>query len=268
MKILFIFLFSFNGCSDSFKKRSIYDLSIFRKIISINELKSELVSTPPVIPPTTPVTPPAIPVTPVTPPVTPNINKYIFVTVSTHNGRFGIDPALASNGAVNGNGNAIEEVDQFCRKDKDLFFTNLPGNSTEYKALITEGNIRRACSTANCSGGNSESIDWVLKPDTIYYRSSVNIDTVLFKTDASVGIFKFISGNTLTNSIDINGANSWWTGFGQDWTTFGSSNGNCSDWLNPGSGTVGVGNSVNATSIDSLNLLNCNTQFKIVCVRQ
>jgi hypothetical protein len=247
MKILLIILFCFYSCSESFKKRSIYDLSISRKIIALNSVK------------------PAITPTPI---ASPNLNKYIFVTVSTHNARFGIDSTLALNGAINGNGNAIEEADQFCRKEKDLNFSTLSGTAIEYKALIVQGIIRRACSTPNCSGGITESIDWVLKPDTTYYRSTASADIILFKTDLSVGVFKFIAGNTLTNPFEVSGANFVWTGFGQNWTEANSSFGNCSDWNNIGIGTVGALSSITATSLDDTLGQNCNALHRLVCVRQ
>lgn len=247
MKIILIIFFSFNACSESFKKRSIYDLSIFRKIIAMNSIK-------PVVTPT--------------PTVTQNLNKYIFVTVSTHNARFGIDSSLALNGAVNGNGNSIEEADQFCTREKDLNFSTLAGAASEYKAMIIQGTIRRACTTANCSGGITESIDWVLKPETTYYRSTAGMDIILFKTDVSAGVFKFISGNTMTNPFEGSGVNFAWTGFGQNWTEANSSSGNCSDWINPGTGTVGALNSLSASSLDDTLGSSCNLLHRLICVRQ
>ncbi|MCG6139834.1 DUF1554 domain-containing protein [Leptospira mtsangambouensis] len=38
--------------------------------------------------------------------------------------------------------------------------TNKPTSTTVYKALVSDGIKRRACSNANCSGGTSEHIHW------------------------------------------------------------------------------------------------------------
>ncbi|PJZ81259.1 DUF1554 domain-containing protein [Leptospira meyeri] len=42
-----------------------------------------------------------------------------------------------------------------------------PSGGGTYKAMASDGTTRRACSTANCSSGTSEQINWVLKTNTI-----------------------------------------------------------------------------------------------------
>ena len=123
-----------------------------------------------------------------------------------------------------GNVGGIAGADTFCMTD-----SNTPALGT-YKAFLVDGTNRRACSTANCSGGISENIDWVLKPDTLYYRS--NSSTPIMTTN-SAGIFVF---GTLTNSF-LTTTDDYWTGLEADWTPRGS---NCSLWT---SASGGIGSS-------------------------
>ncbi|PKA12234.1 hypothetical protein CH372_10220, partial [Leptospira meyeri] len=92
---------------------------------------------------------------------------------------------------------------------------NKPSGSHTYKALISDGIKRRACSTANCSGGTSEHIDWVLKPNQQYKRKD---GTTIIGTTNANGIFV----SSLTNVIDpdmFDGASDHvFTGVNADWT--------------------------------------------------
>lgn len=183
------------------------------------------------------------------------VKKYVFVSNSTHNGQFN---AVAAN--------AITSADAFCATEKDSNFSAIPGTGTEYKAMLASGTIRRACSTANCSGGSSEHINWVFASDTEYYKSVSGSDVLVFKTIANSGTINLSSNNL--NSGFSSTAGTIWTGFNQDWVT----DFNCVSWTsNSGvqSGLVGNATAVNNTAVDTDTIGNpCNTLNKVLCVRQ
>ena len=82
--------------------------------------------------------------------------------------------------------------------------SNYPGSGT-YKALITDGTNRVACTSANCAtGGAGENINWVLTPSTEYFRTD---GTTEIGVTTSAGIFSF----PLSNAITASGVA--WTGF-------------------------------------------------------
>lgn len=96
-------------------------------------------------------------------------------------------------------------------------------NSSNYKAMLVDGMSmnRVACITPNCSGGLTEQIDWVLKPNQMYQRSD---GTVIATTNAD-GIFNF--STALVNSISAT-SNVAWTGMLNDWT---ADSDNCKGWM-------------------------------------
>jgi len=98
----------------------------------------------------------------------------IFVTSNGHVGDFANDPLLSGS-------NAIEKADTFCNNDP-----NKP-NDSYYKALIVDGINRDAVSLT----------DWVLEPNTTYYRPYNNI--VIGET-IGTAIFPVLY-QQLTNSI-------------------------------------------------------------------
>jgi len=98
----------------------------------------------------------------------------IFVTASVHVGDFANDPLLAGS-------NAIEKADSFCNID-----SNKP-NTSVYKAMIVDGTIRDAKTLTN----------WVLMPNTTYYRSHGDVE---IDTTTSSAIFPVLYAN-LTHSI-------------------------------------------------------------------
>ncbi|HMZ37651.1 MAG TPA: DUF1554 domain-containing protein, partial [Leptospiraceae bacterium] len=133
-----------------------------------------------------------------------------------------------------------------------------------YKALIVDsvGN-RRACATSNCSGGISENISWVLRPNQAYVRADGS--TPVMQTN-SAGIFDFNLGN-LTNSIDGT-TNRFWTGLATDWTVAAATH--CSDWTSSSgvvNGERGFPNNVTAAAISS-GAVACNAARAILCVEQ
>jgi hypothetical protein len=240
MKLLFLFLLLSFNCAKEFSDDKLFDLSILRKLLVTRVVTSSTASTPTTI--------------------TANTNKYIFLTVSTHNGNFNNDSSLATNGAVNGNTNGIEEADQFCLNEKNTNFSSLPGEANTYKAFLVDGTNRVACTTANCSGGISESNGrWILSANTPYYRFDNGANTLLFTTGSS-GIFSF----PITNSFDTSTTNIW-TGLLNDFTldftctvAWGSTG---------GTATRGSTGSITNTAISNATS-SCSTSLKILCVRQ
>ncbi len=166
----------------------------------------------------------------------------IFVTASFYNGSLG----------------GVSGADNKCMSD-----SNKPDSNT-YKALIVgdEGGqvTRSACSTANCGGGSSENVNWVLKPNTTYYRSD---GTTKIMTTNSSGIFVF---GTLDN-LFLNAPNgTWWTGLNSDWTT--NSN-NCSGWTSTsGNGIVGGIGITDSQAISGSSPIACTFSYHLVCVEQ
>lgn len=142
--------------------------------------------------------------------------KKVFVTASSFDG------------AMSG----LTGVDSRCAMD-----SNKPATGT-YKAFISDGTNRIACTTDNCSGGASEHKDWVLAADTTYTRVD---GTVLFTTN-SVGIVTSVLSNKITES-----ASSYWTGISG--ATFKSSTNNCGSWNSNSSsysGAVGSGSNIDS----------------------
>lgn len=167
-----------------------------------------------------------------------DVIKKIFVTSSSYNGNMG----------------GVAGVDARCMSD-----VNYPGSGT-YRALIADGANRVACTTANCSGGASENVDWVLEPYTTYVRSSGG--ATLFQTNAA-GIFVF---GAMTNSF-TGTAQTYYSGLNGDWTTaIGLT---CSQWTSTaGNFRYGVGNATNSQSI-AMGALSCADNFwRLYCVEQ
>lgn len=121
-----------------------------------------------------------------------------------------------TSGLLNGL-NGAADSDVMCNGD-----ANKP-NTGVYKAVLHDGTVRRACSTANCGGGAAENIDWAFRPSTLYRLSAL---TSVLTTNAA-GIFVF---GTLTNAFS-SGANYYGTGLDADWTSAV----NCSNWASTNS---------------------------------
>lgn len=128
------------------------------------------------------------------------------------------------------------------------------------KALLVDGTIRVACTTANCSGGATEHTDWILAPNQAYFASISN--NHIFTTNEN-GVFVF---GKATNPIEAIG-NKYWSGLEADWTTSPSI---CTGWTdntNTGNGAVGQSDRFNQELI-SRGLQGCNADLPLVCVEQ
>ncbi len=150
---------------------------------------------------------------------------------------------------------AIERADDFCNQDY-----NKPNNST-YKALMVDG-INRSASPV---------IDWVLLPDTIYYRQDGQ--TVIGQTN-SLSIFSGLDQYSgLVNSISSEGAAAW-TGIG-DYSDFSVDAENCTQWSTSDSsarGQVGLshlegGGAFYQGTAETFNL-RCSSLRSLYCVEQ
>ena len=139
--------------------------------------------------------------------------------------------------------------------------SNKPSGGT-YKALVVDGTNRIACTTANCSGGTSEHIDWVLKPNKEYRRTDGS--TVIGTTNSN-GIFSFPISNGVdeynsgTFSITVSALESNWTSSTDDCTNFSLT-----------SGDYGTSNfsETDTTFIDWATSSCTGSALHVVCVEQ
>lgn len=125
--------------------------------------------------------------------------------------------------------NGIAAADYICNNDPDK--PSAVPNGTTYKAMIVDGSTRIACTTANCSTGVKEHIDWVLQANTTYQNA--NGDKI--STNAN-GLFTFPTANPIIPQ------NKWlshfvWTGLTTSWI----SGSNCNGWRSSGSDTGEAG---------------------------
>ncbi len=172
----------------------------------------------------------------------------MFVTAATYNGVLG----------------GVTGADAKCASD-----TNKPSTGT-YKAMLVDGTNRVACTTANCSGGISENVNWVLKANTAYTRT----DGTAIGTTNSAAIF-----TTLTNAVTTSPTyNEYRTGMAfsstPDWKAHAT--GHCTNY-SASSGTGVCGNASSSaistgggTSSNFLytNGTSCGTSVALLCVEQ
>jgi hypothetical protein len=136
---------------------------------------------------------------------------------------------LSSYSVPSGYIGGISAADAYCQRDRKC-----PALGT-CKAMIVDGPTRAACTTANCSGGTNEHIDWVLQAHRTYVMTD---KTTEIGTTNDNGIFDF----PLINSISIRDEYAW-TGLLADWT-IGTS---CAGWWSKSSskfGSLGVTDSI------------------------
>ena len=130
----------------------------------------------------------------------------IFSTPETHIADFANDPTLTG-------ANGIEKADDFCNK------SSAKPNNSAYKALLVDGINRDPVSLT----------DWVLQPDTDYYRNHNNI---LIGRTSNLSIFS-VTFVALSNSVSNNFYDEWnyrvFTGIA-DIDTFATTGTNCTGW--------------------------------------
>lgn len=172
-------------------------------------------------------------------------NPRMFVTASTFLSPFGGSAAAA-----------LAAADSGCMSD-----ANKPSGGGTYKALVASS-LRSACTTANCSGGATENISWILRANTTYYRSD---GVTVIGTTNSAGIFPFPLANSISTAMDP-----YMTGLLTDWTTAAD---NCADWI---SGNAGLGfrtgytagTSAAAIDMGAGSVTPCDQSSYLVCVEQ
>ncbi len=176
----------------------------------------------------------------------------IFVTARTHPADFANDPYL------NGN-DAIQKADDFCNTDP-----NKPAPGT-YKALIVDG-VRRDATTRT---------DWVLQPNTRYYRSHGDVE---IGTTTSASIFG-AGYAPLTNPVepaptpDTGQMGSWkwvWTGISSA-MSFAADGDTCSGWSDASyasSGWTGVSHFADQNAFANGRWSCVNVWFNLYCVEQ
>jgi hypothetical protein len=154
-----------------------------------------------------------------------------------------------------GNLGGISGADTKCLTDSNNPLG--PGNGN-WKAMVVDGSARRACTTDGCSGGLSEQIDWVLKPNTTYARP----DGTIIATTNPVGLFTFPLNNAIAQLSGVYA----WTGLDSFWQTTTT---HCGGWNNDTSqngawAEVGV---VTSQAIYS-NAIVCSNAYRLYCVEQ
>jgi len=160
---------------------------------------------------------------------------------------------FVSNAFNNGNLGGIAGADTICLTDT----ANPMGQGNgSWKAMLAGGG-RQACSTATCSGGAAENIDWALKPNTTYIRPN---GFVIGKTNPA-GILPF----PLNGIISELATTFTWTGLAGDWTT-GST---CSGWAVEPTGSGDRGQ-VDKNDPQAINFApdTCGTSQRLYCVEQ
>ncbi|WP_265390924.1 DUF1554 domain-containing protein [Leptospira kanakyensis] len=150
----------------------------------------------------------------------------------------------------------ISGADAICMNDAKK--PTLPRRAL-YKAFLVDDVNRIACTTNNCgTGGASENKDWILKPNTSYFRAA---DMTKFTITDGSGIF-----NSQLVHVDVNVLTNTLTGLNATgWTTF--TNNHCNRWTN-GTGTGNVAVAQNSVSVFTSVLGDCSAPSVILCVEQ
>ncbi len=176
----------------------------------------------------------------------------IFATSADHTGDFLNDPLLPGN-------HAIEKADYFCNQD-----ANKP-NGSIYKALLVDGIYRDPVSFT----------DWVLLPNTTYYRPLGDTE---ISTTTSSAIFPVLNQD-LINSVEID---NWiyppgsidpyiWSGI-SDLDTYATDGArNCNNWTSGmyDQGIYGIGYETTYRAISTVSIsIDCSSKLRLYCVEQ
>lgn len=162
----------------------------------------------------------------------------------------------------NGNLGGIAGADALCMAD-----LNYPGSGT-YKALITDGGSRHACTTGNCTGGIAENLDWVLAPNTAYVRDAVTpsgITLIAITNDA--GIWLAPLNDTYRLAVGADQAARVWVGHDSAWLATAN---DCSNWSDGTAGSDGNHARQDAVDSEAINYSNqlCSDTNPLLCIEQ
>lgn len=150
---------------------------------------------------------------------------------------------------------SVTQADALCRTD-----SGYPGFGAVYRAFLVAPGQRIACTTANCGGGPSEHLNWILHANTIYRRLSTM--AAVMETNAN-GIFVF---GTLSAPV-WDGVPGWWTGINADWT-FNSACGDNAWGTTGGNARFGDPNLTTSGALSN-GLDPCSTTgSRLLCVQQ
>lgn len=197
--------------------------------------------------------------------IEPTVYK-VFITAATFNGDL---KGAAADGPAG--------ADLKCNAD-----TNKPSTGTYKAMLTTDGGLRVACTSTNCTN-NAENVFWVFMENRFYVRSS---DSAFLFTPNSAGILPASAGifstnpYTMNSPFDSSSVKTFWTGFAAPnffWQVASTQpTFNCSNWTSnavtsPTSDGGRVGNS-NATDYTAFrngaNGVSCSSLNHLVCVEQ
>lgn len=159
---------------------------------------------------------------------------------------------FVTNGTTAANA-GLAGFDAICAND-----ANNPGDG-EYLALIAVTGSRVACTTASCSGGASENVNWVLQPNTQYKRT----DDAVIGTTTATGIFTFPLENSFGFDLNIYP----WTGLTADWRV----GDNCNNWSSNSNlvqGVIAYDGGTTFWAINNPPAVNCNNASYAICVQQ
>ena len=152
-------------------------------------------------------------------------------------------------------GTNIATLDNICNTD----VTKPSGDTRTYKALVSIGG-RVACTDSDCVNGTAGQNDWVLLPNTTYYRGDNT--TMIFTTNES-SIYTLWPANNSVIESDTE-VSVWTATF--NWVPM-TENSSCSAW----STTSGTGRSGIATDANFMmyrNRNSCEDNLPIYCVSQ
>lgn len=153
---------------------------------------------------------------------------------------------VGQSGALGG----IAGADSLCQSN-----VNCPAGK-QCKAMLGDSafSARRASTTANV--GDAQ-IDWVLKPNSSYYRSN--------RTDL-IGTTNNVSLLTFNLTFAIAGSSSTaWTGLNPNWTNNGN---DCTGWTVTGTSGYGGDTGSNTSSALGFNSFGCGSSLLFYCVEQ
>lgn len=159
--------------------------------------------------------------------------KYLFITTGTTTGVIG----------------GKDAADSICDAD--------PGKPSSgiYKAFLVDASANRRASTSAFAGDGQ--VDWVLAPDTNYYRSD---DAFVGRTDAVA-----LLPSAPAVALDPGLGKTYWTGMLVDWT---ASANDCGAWFGAVTGVFGDGTVTTNLYIDSGLLDLCSNPQHLLCAEQ
>lgn len=144
--------------------------------------------------------------------------------------------------------------DNICRQD----LANPKGLGNGVWRALLGYNTRRACSTANCGGGEVENLNWALRPKQNYARPD---GAYIGRTDDS-SLFVL----PLAKSFSAVPGLKAWSGLDTNWLNSLV----CSDWITTSGATSGMRAAADAVTIAAISEAAeiCSSSLALICVEQ